>query len=64
VKTSLFLSRNANNSACSSGSVSVLRQTTLSGTLGYKGTFLKLPSASMTFLYSAEAYALRGHDDC
>jgi hypothetical protein len=37
--------------------------TALSETLGSKGTFLNSPSASMAFLYSAEASALRGHTD-
>jgi hypothetical protein len=64
VKTSLFLSRNASSSACSSGGVSVSRQTALSGPLGSRGTILKSPSASMAFLYSTGASALRGHANC
>jgi hypothetical protein len=63
-KMLLFLSRNANNSTCSSGLVSVSRQIALSWTLGSKGTFLKSASASMAFLYSVEASALRGHASC
>jgi hypothetical protein len=59
-KTSLFLSRNANSSACSSGPVLVLMHIALSGTLESKGTFLNSPSASMAFLYYARASALRG----
>jgi hypothetical protein len=62
-KMSLFLSRNANSSACSSGPVSVPRHTTLSGTLGSKGIFLNSTSASMAFLYFAGASALMGHAD-
>jgi hypothetical protein len=64
MKTSSFLSRNANDSACSSWPVSVPMHTSLSRTLRSKGTFLNLPSYSMVFLYYAGAYALRGHADC
>jgi hypothetical protein len=64
VKTSLFLSRNANNTACSSWLVSVLMHTALSGTHGSKGTFLILPSALMASLYSPRASALWGRLDC
>jgi hypothetical protein len=60
----LFLSRKANSSACSSALVSVLRQTTLSGTLRSNATFLKSSSALMTFLNYVVASALMGHDDC
>jgi hypothetical protein len=63
-KMSLFLSRKANKYACSSGLVSVPRQTTLSGTLGSKATFLNSPSASMDFLNYVGAFASKGHADC
>jgi hypothetical protein len=63
-KMSLSLSRNASNSTCSSGPVSVPRQIALLGTLGSKRTFLNSPSASMAFLYFTEASVLRGHADC
>jgi hypothetical protein len=63
-KTSLFLSRKANNSACSSASLLVPRQMALLGTRGYRGTFLKSPSTSMTLLNSTGASALRGRADC
>jgi hypothetical protein len=61
---SLFLSRNTNNFACSCGPISVPRHTTLSGTVGSKGTFLNSPSTSMAFLYSTGAYAFRGQIGC
>jgi hypothetical protein len=64
VKTTLFLSRKANNSACPSWLVSVPMHTALSETLGSKGIFLNLPSASMTFLYFVKAFTLSGHVDC
>jgi hypothetical protein len=48
-KVSLFLSRKASSSSCSSGLVSVSRQIALSGTLGSSLTFLKSSLASMAF---------------
>jgi hypothetical protein len=59
VKTSLFWSRKASNSACSCWSVSALMHMALLGTPGSRGTFLNSPSALMAFLYSAGASALR-----
>jgi hypothetical protein len=60
---SLFLSRNTNNSACSSW-LSPCRCTQLyRGLLGSKGTFLNSSSTSMAFLYSVGASALLGHAD-
>jgi hypothetical protein len=59
VKTSLFLSRKASSSACSYWPASTPMHTSLSGTLGSKLTFLSLPLASMSFLYSTGASALR-----
>jgi hypothetical protein len=64
VKTSLFLSRNANCSACSSWPVSVPMHITLYGILGSEGIFLNSPLASMAFLYFTGASILRGHSDC
>jgi hypothetical protein len=63
-KTSLFLSRKANNYACSSSLISVPRQTAMSGTLGSMTTFLKSPSALMAFLNSARASVLMEHVGC
>jgi hypothetical protein len=56
-----FLSRKASNIACSSLPVSIPMHIALSGTLESKGTFLNTPLASMAFLYSTEASALKGH---
>jgi hypothetical protein len=64
VKTSLFLSRKARSSTCSSGLASVLKQTAMSGTLGSSTTFLRSPSASMPFLNFVEASCLLGHSIC
>jgi hypothetical protein len=63
-ETSLFLSRKANSSTCSSRLVSVLRQTALSITLGSNTTFLKSSSTSIAFLNYAGASALMGNVDC
>jgi hypothetical protein len=63
-KTSLFLSRKASNSTCSSGLVSMPRQTALTGTLGSNATFLKWSSASMAFLNYVKASAMMGHTNC
>jgi hypothetical protein len=46
-KTSLFLSRNCNSSACSSRLISALMHTVLSGTLGSSANLVKSPSASI-----------------
>jgi hypothetical protein len=59
VKKSLFWSRKASSSACSGWSVSASMHMALSGTPGSRGTFLNSSSASMAFLYSAGASALR-----
>jgi hypothetical protein len=57
---SLFLSRNANSSDCSSRLISMPRQTSLSHTLRSGATFLKSPSALMDFLKSLRAFVLLG----
>jgi hypothetical protein len=59
-KISLFLSRKASSSACSYWLASTPMHIALLGTLGSRGIFLNSPSASMAFLCSAGAFALRG----
>jgi hypothetical protein len=59
-----FLSRKANKSTCSSGFVSVRRQTALLDTLGSNATFLKSSLASMAFLNSTGTSVLMGHAGC
>jgi hypothetical protein len=54
--TSLFLSRKLKSSVCSCWLALVSMHTILSGTLGSSSTFWNSPSASMTFLHSAEGW--------
>jgi hypothetical protein len=63
-KMSLFFSRKAKSSACSSRHVSVPRQIAMLGTLGSSATFLKSPLDSIAFLNSVGASGLVGHSDC
>jgi hypothetical protein len=57
-KTSLFLSRNCSNFACSCGLISPLMHTVMSGTLGSRASLVKSPSASIAFLNFADISCL------
>jgi hypothetical protein len=59
-KISLFLSRKASSSTCSCWLTSAPLHRALLRTLGSRWTFLNSPSASMAFLCSVGASALRG----